>query len=247
MTTKITPQNLTAQMNYAARGNPPNTRPAAAVSNCFPGLEFDFRNLWKNFLVGVEFHEAMTRVIRVQSGSEAAAAGVTTNHDLVSIGGFPVRARLVGPDGPSGQTRALEWSNALADVLTGTDRKPECRFEIVGSPGAIIVRLPLRPLFNNAEIPVEVAEPGALTQSLCSPWQADYRECMCFYWASSRPDFVNVEIDGGQVRGNNWMDRDRSATAYISDDGDDPALLNYDDLYRNWERLLRFQIGGKDE
>ena len=29
-----------------------------------------------------------------------------------------------------------------------------------------------------------VYRPGELTQSLCSPWQHDFRDCGCFYWAS---------------------------------------------------------------
>ena len=49
---KIIPKNLMAQMNFEARGNPPNTRPLSAISNCYPGLEFDFRNIWKHFFVG---------------------------------------------------------------------------------------------------------------------------------------------------------------------------------------------------
>jgi len=33
-------------------------------------------------------------------------------------------------------------------------------------------------------------EPGELTQSLCSPWTHDFRDCGCFYWASNHPDLV---------------------------------------------------------
>ena len=46
---------------------------------------------------------------------------------------------------------------------------------------------------GTAVISPELAEPGELTQGLCSPWQNDYRECSCYYWASARPDYVNVE------------------------------------------------------
>jgi hypothetical protein len=30
--------------------------------------------------------------------------------------------------------------------------------------------------------------PGELTQSLCSPWTHDFRDCACYYWASNHPD-----------------------------------------------------------
>lgn len=32
--------------------------------------------------------------------------------------------------------------------------------------------------------------PGELTQSLCSPWTHDFRDCGCYYWASNHPDIV---------------------------------------------------------
>src|SRR5215471_9131470 len=33
-------------------------------------------------------------------------------------------------------------------------------------------------------------KPGELNQSLCSPWQHDFRDCSCNYWASNHPDIV---------------------------------------------------------
>ena len=33
-------------------------------------------------------------------------------------------------------------------------------------------------------------QPGELTQSLCSPWMHDFRDCACDYWASNHPDIV---------------------------------------------------------
>ena len=32
--------------------------------------------------------------------------------------------------------------------------------------------------------------PSFLTQSLCSPWTHDFRDCACFYWASNHPDIA---------------------------------------------------------
>jgi hypothetical protein len=97
---------------------------------------------------------------------------------------------------------------------------------------------------GTATIDPAAANFGELTQSLCSPWQADYRECACFYWAATRPDFVNVDAAGA---GHNWLQRDRTAATpkvYLQDN--DPATITYEELYRSWEQLLRFEIGGKD-
>jgi Ferritin-like len=36
-------------------------------------------------------------------------------------------------------------------------------------------------------------KPGEMTQSLCSPWTHDFRDCGCHYWASNHPDIVQLE------------------------------------------------------
>src|SRR5262245_41200089 len=46
---KIFPRNLTARADYVVPGNPANSRPEAGVDNCYPGLEFDQRNLDERF------------------------------------------------------------------------------------------------------------------------------------------------------------------------------------------------------
>jgi hypothetical protein len=98
---------------------------------------------------------------------------------------------------------------------------------------------------------------GELTQGLCSPWQNDYRECACYYWAASRPDYVNVVIgEDGASRGDNWLSKERSGNYVLDDrsdarlanfdDSTDSRLVSYDDLFLHWEKLLRFQIEGRD-
>jgi hypothetical protein len=42
-------------------------------------------------------------------------------------------------------------------------------------------------------------QPGELMQGLCSPWQHDFRDCACHYWASSHPDLVLPEVPPGEV------------------------------------------------
>ena len=41
-------------------------------------------------------------------------------------------------------------------------------------------------------------QPGELMQGLCSPWQHDFRDCACHYWASNHPDVVLGEIYPGE-------------------------------------------------
>jgi hypothetical protein len=119
-----------------------------------------------------------------------------------------------------------------------------------------VVEIELRHFFQQAMvnqtqeqlsvIALELVRPGELTQGLCSPWQNDYRECACYYWAASRPDYVNVEDTAtGESHGDNWMSIDRTGN-YILDDRKDPRLWTYDDLFSDWQGRLRFQIDGRD-
>ena len=53
-------------------------------------------------------------------------------------------------------------------------------------------------------IDVETFPPGELTKTLCAPWIYDFRDCVCFYWASNKPDLA----DAGGVPNLNFL-RDR--------------------------------------
>ena len=41
-------------------------------------------------------------------------------------------------------------------------------------------------------------QPGELMLGLCSPWQHDFRDCSCFYWAANHPDIVLGEAYPGE-------------------------------------------------
>ena len=79
---------------------------------------------------------------------------------------------------------------------------------------------------------------GELTQNLCSPWQWDFADCYCYYWASSKPDIV-VGITGeAQVLN---FQRDRTAPEPAKP-ASTPAEwmagnMNEADLILNWETL----------
>jgi hypothetical protein len=276
MTEPIKAKNLTAQLHYQGTGNPPSTHPYSAISNAFPGLEMDFRNVWRRILKGLQLHEASNLVVAVDEEADPKLQMLASGWRLMSIQDTKVMATVKGPliaGGPivelpditfNETVMPLEWSNALAEVLSEHAGRPvRCKFQNVldMTQDLLEFEIELRPFFAvsklNGEMvkqPVisrELAPPGELTQSLCSPWQSDYRECACFYWAANRPDYVNVEAGpDGASTGNNWMQRDRTAETpkvYLPDDWMDPALVNYLDLYRHWEKSLRFVIGGKDE
>lgn len=263
----LTPTNLSA-IQYHAQGNPPVAHPSSAISNAFPGLEMDFRNVWRRVFVGIVLHEADNFVVDVDADAPAKLQTLKRQR-LISVNGVSVIGKLQGPakrggadvplsnpgvprNGPMAGKTNLEWSNSLADALQMQGKFVQCVFVPERGGVKTKVDLEVRPFFEagTGVIKRELLEPGELTQSLCSPWQNDYRECSCYYWAASRPDYVNVEAQtDGTSAGHNWLQRNRTASSrkvYIVDDFTDQRLVTYEQLFRNWERLLKFEIGGRD-
>ena len=270
----LTPRNLSAQVHYAAAGNPVSSRPVTSVSNCTPGLEVDFRAVWRRVFIGIELREWDNLVVRMEPGYADQKLPDLSGHRLLRVNGHLMMTQAVGPSPADvgGQSvvlatdanpfgiAPLEWSNSLAHILrdhVGKTVKCDFTAEPVwtrparwsGRKGSFITfTLQVRPFFEpgTAVISPVLAKPGELTQGLCSPWQNDYRECSCYYWASARPDFVNVEpTPSGTSRGDNWMQKERTGE-YVADDYVDKRLLHYDDLFADWESALKFQIGGRD-
>jgi len=278
---RLKPRNLSAQLRYAAAGNPVCSRPEAAVANCCPGLEMDFRAVWRRMFEGIVLREYDNLVMEVDPDLRDARKRRLKGRRLLRVRvpgtgrSSLMTAPIVGPaaSDPDGEVRlttqfnpyglaSLEWSNALAHVLYESQGKTViCDFsKDSGNDGDFLqpliekpknyqsVRFRVRNFFeaDTAVISQALAEAGELTQGLCSPWQNDYRECSCYYWAAARPDYVNVETAGnGLSTGDNWMQKERTGD-YVPDDYRDSRLVMYDDLFQDWERWLRFQIGGRD-
>jgi len=273
---QLTAQKLiarrSAQLHYNVAGNPITSRPEMAIANCCPGLEVDFRAVWRRLFVGIELSEYENYVVKTEGEVRDVHGNVVDlkGHRLLRVDGKTVTVTLKGPIPPDHEKTAtvrsdrhpdgvwsMEWSNCLSHVVQKGDvrGKVECEFIKDGEKETpprdakvVKVRLKVRKFFepDTAVISGELAEAGELTQGLCSPWQNDLRECSCFYWASSRPDFVNTTIGAdGLTHGDYWFARKRTGE-YVPDDYADKRLMSYDDLFKEWEKLLQFQIGGKD-
>ncbi len=267
----IKARNVTAQMQFRGRGNPPAAHPQDAVGNFFPGLEFNFQNVWKRFFIGLEVLEHNAQVIAVDENEVAASGGDIVSQDadavpLSSVAGgifFAIDGRQAWRQmqGPLRDPNAgapfilLEWSNMLAEVhaaKAGTDETVACLFQPPGEarvvgPFRLKVRRLLEP--DTALIKRDTSLPGEITESLCSPWQTDYIGCACYYWASNRPDYVNItDPESADVSGHNWLNVERVNQA----DGKplytlrDQNLLKHEDVMQDWERKFQFVIKGKD-
>lgn len=281
----LTARNLSAQrhrdVNFVARGNPVSTRPVSSVANCTPGLEVDFRAVWRRVFEGIVLREYDNLVVEVTDPSLNHLRGRRLLR--ISYAGakpFLTMATAIGPSpadtvnqsvvyatdaNPAGLA-PLEWSNALARMLHArVGQTVTCDFTTTpewygqvpwsdktdndGNLPYVTHELKVREFFeaDTAVISRVLAEAGELTQGLCSPWQNDYRECSCYYWAAARPDFINVvPTSAGVSAGDNWLQKERTGD-YVPDDYVDSRMVLYDDLFTNWEKWLRFAVGGKDD
>jgi len=99
MNQKIFPRNLTARAAVAIAGNPVTTRWESGVGNCFPGLEFDHRNLDRRFFPGLIFNFGVTPPVlastddrdpaladQVPSDAQQLSAAVTATFDQLGQG-----------------------------------------------------------------------------------------------------------------------------------------------------------------
>ncbi|QOZ27791.1 ferritin-like domain-containing protein [Bradyrhizobium sp. CCBAU 51753] len=98
-------------------------------------------------------------------------------------------------------------------------------------------------------------QPGELLQSLCSPWQHDFRDCSCMYWAANHPDVVFQEVGPDDEKLPNgqaadpllanlrvdWLrsDRARDATAAAENTiaKNRPYQFDHFQINQEWQRL----------
>ena len=89
--------------------------------------------------------------------------------------------------------------------------------------------------------------PGELSQSLCSPWTHDFRDCGCFYWASNHPDIAQPVLPPGTPAGQPWTapvawerrDRTIRATppAKATQVPSEPIELRHYEINNRWQEL----------
>jgi hypothetical protein len=260
--------DLIAQLHYRGEGNPYSVLPRAAISNCFPGLEFDFRNLWRHTFQNVTMSENDNYVLDDTIGFNLKG------RRLVGVNGHPTMVRGEGPVFPGGDNVHLttaenphgaafmEWSNLIAGFKLTPGQTVQAQFTAGEATLPVLVKkhelddkvkypeftLTVNSYMtpNTAALSPTILSPGELTHGLCAPWQNDYRECACYYWAASRPDYVNVEPgEDGLSHGDMWLAKRRTGE-YIPDNRTDSRLLSYDDLFRDWQGELSFIINGRD-
>lgn len=217
MSDGIIPLNLAARLNQAAVGNPESATLASGVANCFPGLEFDHRNLDRRFFPGlvVEFDDPPS------AARSLGAVVVDVALDDPMLADLPpdaagLRDQLEELREDLALNRGSWWLGAVGQggvvidptALEGVPLGSLGTWRLVRSlePGPVTVVLrrfrradpvaeitlvgPRRPYLGGDEAIDGSYQAGELTQSLCSPWQHDFRDCGCYYWASNHPDIA---------------------------------------------------------
>ncbi|MDX3528949.1 ferritin-like domain-containing protein [Streptomyces sp. ID05-39B] len=290
---KIFPRNLTARAAHVVRGNPSGSRPESGVDNCFPGLEFDQRNLDKAFFRGLLFdfhHGSGSRLLAVKGGvaedqgiSDAdlgdsagdaeqrlylwAVCGRTTVdqeeneapvfhavdltgpemwrrvHDLL-----PGKISIVVGRGSGSRSPGAFWVPGGLNAWRTQGRNAVQRDDAGVLEVAILTAERADYLDQDGVIEPDVYEPGDLTRSLCAPWQYDFRECGCYYWAASKPDISATS--GGEYRNLNFQRRDRTTvppapdlTTFLERG---PLEIDHPELIMNWN-VLPVVLNGRED
>lgn len=189
----------------------------------FPGLVFDFQ-----FGVGARLVSASAELLR-QSGfsQDDISAGIFLWIVSGRFGDKPAEEQtipLLHVDGYMVLRRIMDLEIGPLSVIVG--RMPQTEAETAeftrlasGGDAAFSVRTEGRTLFavftadrtrylqNDGVIDTDLMPPGEITRNLCSPWQWDFADCYCYYWASSKPDVV-IGISGDAQILNFQRDRD---------------------------------------
>jgi hypothetical protein len=253
-------------------GNPISTRLESGIGNCFPGLECDLRNLERRFFPFLEMDMPDREIILVGIDIDGAVAarksGEITHAALESYmtlyaGGSWVVETISGTFGPLGHLTLT-----VADLnipSTGKRRLPPDPWTAVrllteGTDVRLVLRRkPADTAATRVSLTAKRARylgddgalaamflPGELTQSLCSPWTHDFRDCACYYWASNHPDIALPPFpskptnDPAWYRAVPWERRDRTvdklhSPATINDPT--PVELRYFEINKRWQDL----------
>jgi hypothetical protein len=257
-------------------GNPVSTRLESGVGNCFPGLECDLRNLERRFfpLLEVDITDNAITVVGVNSAGVDAAlaagaidAGAAETYRRIDT---DVRRRrpwritaLRGTFGPmgTGQLTIAILGQAGAAAGDPPDAWTAIRLLTEGTPVELTLRRGnmTRSLSGNRERYLDdngalaaMFMPGELTQSLCSPWTHDFRDCGCFYWASNHPDIAQPPRPDASVTNPQWnievpwerSDRDPDVVP-VGAAAATPAELDHYEINQRWQDL-NFVIEGRE-
>jgi rubrerythrin len=256
---------------HLVAGNPISTRLESGIGNCFPGLECDLRNLERRFFPFLEMdmpdNDISLVSVDIEGAIAASKAGVIDQATLngyltLHAAGKWVVETMTGTFGPLGrQTLTIADLNIPS---TGAHRQPTDPWTAVrllteGTDVRLVLQRKYEPKAKKVTITAKRARylgddgalaamflPGELTQSLCSPWTHDFRDCGCYYWASNHPDIALPPLPSTTTRDPRWYlavpweRRERTpdklpSPATVNDPT--PVEMRYFEINHRWQSL----------
>jgi hypothetical protein len=255
-------------------GNPMSTRLESGIGNCFPGLECDLRNLERRFFPCLEVDitdnlivivsvdvDALPAAVRGKQLKKTAAAalrriaaglksgqrftlekvrGTFGNYGFLTLTiarlSEPTRGRSARP--PDAWTAIRMLPEDLS--VTVHARRAGAR----SSESLAITGRRARYLDHHGAL-AAAFQPGELTQSLCSPWTHDFRDCNCFYWASNHPDIAKPPLERNAAESPDWnrpvpwerADRTPGQVPPPATALDSVVELDYYEINHRWQEL----------
>lgn len=268
---------------HLVAGNSTSTRLESGIGNCFPGLECDLRNLERRFFPFLEMDMPDRQIVLfkvdIDGAEKARDTGKITKAALAAYrrlrtGGPWIVETMSGTFGPLGHLKLTIAK--LRNPSNGPHRRPPDPWTAVRLlTEGTDVRLVLQDTKakQNAKR-VKLTQkraaylgddgalaamflPGELTQSLCSPWTHDFRDCACFYWASNHPDIAMPPLPSAPTKDPKWnrlvpWERKERAVdvlpAPASVKPPDDVEFKYFEINKHWQSLnfvleRREQIG----
>jgi len=245
----------------------------------FPFLEMDpIEN--SIFLAGVDT-DGVARATAAGDLPQSDAAVYASLADNLRAGHSVLVSQLAGTFGLLGSLTLRLALPALGDApavdgdLTtasvGSGRKPPDAWTAVrmlteetdvslafvndGDPGTLTLTAKrARYLDDNGSLSAAFL-PGELSQSLCSPWTHDFRDCGCFYWASNHPDIAQPVLPAGTLPGQPWNAavawerRDRTISTVpppnATEASPEASELRHYEINNRWQEL-HFVVGRRE-
>jgi hypothetical protein len=195
--------------------------------------------LTKAELYGLDGYDVLRKVHDLEPGPLAIVVGRHPEH--LDVGSFkiwmPAIQQLMKEFGPllsdDSSSKPLDLANMKIESksVAFPDGDGNLQFALL-----IAKRAPY--LNDDGVIELSTVEPGGLTRSLCSPWQWDFADCGCYYWAASRPDIVTGEKAELGDPGLNYLRRRDQPL---------PAAENQQtEKQRTWEGWMNGVMNGAD-
>jgi hypothetical protein len=176
-------------------------------------------------LYGLDGYDVLRKVHDLEPGPLIIAVG--RRPDELSLDNAPAWL------GPARELMAaLQTGNLQPQIKTFRDHAGSFQF-------AVVVGARAEYLDKQGVIDLQTVEPGALTRSLCSPWQWDFTDCGCYYWAASRPDIVT---DAKGNKGLNFLRAERTSAPLPAEDMVDwskwtKLTMSAPQMIMGWEKL----------